>query len=105
MCSSDLWGAAPPDDAEAWRSDWLAHGEARGWRPLAAMQRANPLYIPRNHQVEAALEAAQSRGDLAPARRLAAVLAAPWDAREADAAYALPAPAELTAGYQTFCGT
>ena len=25
-----LWGAAPPDDAEAWRSDWLAHGEEIG---------------------------------------------------------------------------
>ena len=32
----------------------------------AAMDRANPIYIPRNHAVEAALSAAVSTSDLAP---------------------------------------
>ena len=69
------------------------------------MTRANPVYIPRNHLVEAALSAAVGQGDLAPFERLLAVLTRPFDARADDAAFALPAPAEQTARYQTFCGT
>ncbi len=34
------------------------------------MRAVNPAYIPRNHRVEAALDAASDRGDLAPFRQL-----------------------------------
>jgi hypothetical protein len=40
------------------------------------MNEANPVYIPRNHMVEAALESA-TKGDLAPFERLVDVLADP----------------------------
>jgi uncharacterized protein YdiU (UPF0061 family) len=89
----------------AWQERWRARQPGRSAMQLAAMKRANPCYIPRNHLVEAALDAAVDRGDLAPFDRLLAVLEQPFDARPEDATYAEPAPTEITACYQTFCGT
>jgi len=70
-----------------------------------AMRLANPLYIARNHLVEAALSAAVQDDDLAPFERLLAVLQRPFEVREGLQDYALPAPAEAMVGYRTFCGT
>ena len=69
------------------------------------MQQANPAYIPRNHRVEAALDAAVDDNDLAPFERLLAVIQSPFDERAADAEYGEPAPSEFTKTYMTFCGT
>ena len=49
--------------------------------------------------------AAATQNDLAPFERLLAALRRPFDAAPELAAYAEPAAAEATAGYQTFCGT
>ncbi|MCU1653628.1 MAG: hypothetical protein JWQ60_4777, partial [Pseudonocardia sp.] len=65
--------------------------------------RVNPVYIPRNHQMESALAAATA-GDLAPLRRLLDVLARPFDERPGLESYAAPAPASFGT-YRTFCGT
>ena len=88
-----------------WHWRWRARQPHRSTACLGAMTRANPCYIPRNHQVEAALEAAVERQDLQPFNRLLAVLERPFDPRPEDAAYAEPAPPEVTACYRTFCGT
>ena len=85
-------------DFDAWASRWQAR------QPTVSNQ-ANPVYIPRNHQVEAALEAAVRRADYAPFQRLLAVLLHPFDAQPEWAAYAQPATPAQAAGYQTFCGT
>ncbi len=69
----------------------------------AAMDCVNPIYIPRNHLVEAALEAAAA-GDLGPFEQLIVVLAQPFDERPGLQTYASPGPAE-GAPYRTFCGT
>jgi uncharacterized protein YdiU (UPF0061 family) len=69
------------------------------------MRRANPVYIPRNHRVEEALGAAVDQGDLGPFEALLVVLADPFTEREHDGAFAEPAPPDVTATYQTFCGT
>ena len=69
------------------------------------MRRVNPYVIARNHRVEEALAAASGGGDLAPFHRLLDALRRPFDESPALAPYAEPAPAEVTAGYQTFCGT
>ena len=69
------------------------------------MRLANPLVIPRNHLVEAALTAAAERGDLGPFDALLAALRRPFDDTPAQANFAAPAPQALTAGYRTFCGT
>ena len=68
-----------------------------------AMDRVNPVYIPRNHLVEEALAAATS-GDLAPFERLGEVLAQPFDERAGLERYAEPAP-DSFGPYQTYCGT
>ena len=67
------------------------------------MDRVNPVYIPRNHQVEEALAAATA-GDLEPFERLLDVLARPFDERPGLEAYAEPAPSSF-GPYRTFCGT
>jgi uncharacterized protein YdiU (UPF0061 family) len=89
---------ADPARIEAWLARWRARDPDR-----AAMARANPAVIPRNHRVEEAIAAAYA-GDLAPFRALHAVLADPWRETEANAPYRRPAePHEVVA--RTFCGT
>jgi uncharacterized protein YdiU (UPF0061 family) len=82
--------------------DWLAR-----WQSLApdadAMDRINPVYIPRNHLVEKALAAATA-GDLDPLSCLLAAVTAPYDERRGLERYAEPAPQDF-GEYRTFCGT
>ncbi len=93
--------AAVSTDREAFDS-WLDR-----WTALApdadAMDRVNPLYIPRNHLVEDALTQA-TVGDLDPYHRLHAVLTAPFDAQPGHDGYVQPAPGDADR-YVTFCGT
>lgn len=94
---------------DAWRSLWDARcerekGEAPSPEARDRMRRANPAVIPRNHGVEAALEAAVS-GDLGPLHRLVDALKSPYEERAELAPYQEPPPDSFTAGYQTFCGT
>ena len=99
---------ADPAAPAAWLARWrerTAREPAAGSERRAAMARVNPLYIPRNHRVEEALAAASERGDLAPFERLLEAIARPFDERPGFAPYAEPAPPEVTARYQTFCGT
>ena len=70
-----------------------------------AMRRVNPCVIPRNHRVEEALAAASDKGDFVPFERLLDALRRPYDEAAELAPYAEPAPAAVTACYQTFCGT
>ncbi len=91
--------------AADWQARWRARQGSRDAALIDAMKRANPCYIPRNHRVEEALDAAVRRGDFAPFERLHGVLARPCDERPEDAAYAEPADAAVTAAYRTFCGT
>jgi len=78
-----------------------------GWRALGpdadAVDRVNPVYIPRNHLVEEALVAA-TEGDLDPLVRLLDAVATPFDERPGRERYAAPAPEDFGV-YRTFCGT
>ena len=95
---------AEPSAFDAWSERWIA-GLGAGHSALAdRMDRANPLYIPRNHLVEEALTAATA-GDLGPFDELLDVVTNPFDERPGLEPYARPAPAGFGAGYQTFCGT
>lgn len=69
-----------------------------------AMDRINPLYIPRNHLVDAALRAATG-GDLEPFEKLLDVVTHPFDLREGFSDYAQPAPQLFAESFRTFCGT
>jgi len=81
---------------------WLARWRELGPDP-ASMDRANPLYIPRNHLVEEALAAATD-GDMVPTQQLLAAVSAPYTERPGLARYAEPAPDDFV-NYRTFCGT
>ncbi len=82
--------------------DWTGRWRALG--PDAdAMDRVNPVYIPRNHLVEEALAAATG-GDLDPLERLVDAVAAPYEERPGLERYAAAAPPDFGA-YRTFCGT
>jgi uncharacterized protein YdiU (UPF0061 family) len=88
-----------------WLGRWRALLAVQGAEPAAVaaqMDRVNPVYTPRNHLVEAALDAATG-GDLAPFRTLVDVLSAPYETRPGLERYA--APPTNTAPYRTFCGT
>ncbi len=99
---------AEPAPLDAWLARWhsrCAIGQGDRARRAETMRLANPVYIARNHLVEAALSAAVQDDDLAPFERLLAVLQRPFEVREGLQDYALPAPAEAMVGYRTFCGT
>ncbi|MEU4423771.1 protein adenylyltransferase SelO [Actinoplanes sp. NPDC024001] len=83
--------------------EWMARWRSLGPDP-DAMDRVNPVYIPRNHLVEEALAAATA-GDLEPVNRLVEVVSAPFTVRDGWERYAEPAPREFCDGFQTFCGT
>ncbi len=68
------------------------------------MLRANPLFIPRNHLVEAAIEAAVERDDFVPFETLLDVLARPFEAQPGREDHARP-PAAHERVTATFCGT
>lgn len=91
---------------DEWHARWtqrLAQQGVSDDEATTLMRKNNPAVIPRNHQVEAALDAATQQ-DLQPFNELLAVLANPYDHENADPAYQTPAPPG-TPRYVTFCGT
>ena len=97
-----------PADFDAWDIKWharLAQEPQDEATRRAAMQAANPLYIPRNHTVEEALAAAIQDSDYDPFERLIAVLAKPFEERPGLEAYAAPQSADEARRYRTYCGT
>ncbi len=81
-----------------WRAALALRQSAAG---RAGMRAASPAIVPRNHQVEAALAAAE-RGDLLVMERLLAALSRAFEDDDRDADYRGPGG---VSGYQTFCGT
>jgi uncharacterized protein YdiU (UPF0061 family) len=92
-----------PATFDAWAERWRARLAGDPEAIAAAMNRVNPVYIPRNHLVEEALAAATA-GDMTPFERLLDVLAQPFHERPGLEAFAAPAPRSFGA-YRTFCGT
>ena len=90
---------------ERWQRRLAGAESAMGATARAeAMNRVNPLYIARNHQVEAALSAAVDQQNLLPFETLLEVLAHPFTERPGLEAYAQSAP-DGSGDYRTFCGT
>jgi uncharacterized protein YdiU (UPF0061 family) len=85
-----------------WRQRIVGRGRTRD-EIAAAMNAVNPLFIPRNHRIEQAIQHAVD-GDTAMFRELGTVLARPFDEQPAFAHYAEPPELDerVTA---TFCGT
>jgi uncharacterized protein YdiU (UPF0061 family) len=96
-----LFTEPEPFDAWAARREVLLPADRAA--AAAAMDRVNPVYIPRNHRVEEALTAA-AEGEMGPFRRLADVVSRPFEERPGLEDYAGPAPVS-SAPYVTYCGT
>ncbi len=88
--------------AERWRDRLGVEGRLSGER-AAGMRRVSPAYIPRNHRVEAAIQAGM-RGDFGVFEELLEVVTHPWEERAGWEAYMEPARAEERVE-RTFCGT
>lgn len=91
----------------AWHEKWEARRNRQKESKNASqelMRSSNPAVIPRNHRVEAALEAAVSRGDYSVMQKLLDVLSEPYAYSAKQEEYAgLPEPSACR--YRTFCGT
>jgi len=84
---------------DAWAAKWQQHRSLDS----ADMRKVNPAFIPRNHRIEAAIQAALD-DDYAPFEELLTVLSKPYDDQLQFAAYAEP-PKDDERVTQTFCGT
>jgi uncharacterized protein YdiU (UPF0061 family) len=98
---------ADPGAYDDWAAGWRARMALEKVEPRAraqAMRIVNPAFIPRNHRVEQALDAAIEREDFSPFADLLTVLSRPYEDREGFADYANP-PRTTERVFQTFCGT
>ena len=92
---------------DAWAARWrerLEEESVSGPERAALMRKANPVFIPRNHLVEAALSAAVERQDFKPFEELLDVVSRPYEDRPNLERYKVPASPEEYVS-QTFCGT
>ncbi len=92
---------------DAWALRWrqrMADEPGGSDSRRAAMRAVNPVFIPRNHLVEAALESAIARQEFGPFEELLDVLSGPYKERSGFERYAEPPRSEDRA-YRTFCGT
>ena len=90
-----------------WSARWKARLASEARPPAeraAAMRRANPLYIPRNHLVEAAISAAVQAGDTQPFEDLLENITKPYEQRPGQERFAAP-PRPEERVLATFCGT
>ncbi len=96
-----------PSTFEPWASRWRWRLGDESVEPAAvreAMRAVNPAFIPRNHRVEAALNAAIERDDFAPFEEMLDVTSRPFEDRPEFERYTLPPEPEERV-LQTFCGT
>ncbi|WP_331373698.1 protein adenylyltransferase SelO [Sinorhizobium chiapasense] len=113
--SADDEGADPalvelfekPGAVSPWLRDWrrrLAREALDAGARAAAMRSVSPAFIPRNHRVEQAIEAATRDADFSLFEALLDVTSRPYEDRPEHAAYAAP-PEPGEEVLQTFCGT
>ena len=95
-----------PAAFRAWADTWRGRLAVEDLDPAAraaAMRRANPAFIPRNHRVQEAIDAAIA-GDLRPFEALVEVLARPCD-DQPDFEHLAEPPRPEQRVLETFCGT
>ena len=96
-----------PQSPAPWLKRWherLARDPQTLAARAAAMRKVNPAFIPRNHRIEQAIEAAVEDGDFSLFEALLKVLATPYEDQPGFAPYAEP-PLPTERVLQTFCGT
>jgi serine/tyrosine/threonine adenylyltransferase len=98
---------AEPAAYDEWAVRWrqrLREEPQEGVARWAVMRSVNPAFIPRNHRVEAVIDAAVKHDDCSPFEELLTVLSRPYEDQPAYARYAEP-PEPHQRVVQTFCGT
>jgi uncharacterized protein YdiU (UPF0061 family) len=96
-----------PEQFDHWAQQWRACLRQEGGDDAsrqASMQAVNPVYIPRNHQIEAAIRAAEDHDDFSAFHKLHATLQKPYELQPQKDEYMLP-PEPNEVVQQTFCGT
>ncbi|MEZ0122843.1 MAG: YdiU family protein [Candidatus Reddybacter sp.] len=96
-----------PAALHCWLSSWQNMLAAENIDHAVAYQlmaNKNPAYIPRNHQIEAAINEATRDNDFRRFHQLVDVLSKPFTYRDADKAFAQP-PKPDEEVLATFCGT
>lgn len=100
---SDLYDV--PSALDPWIERWVERLGDRATAEIARSMRAmNPVFIPRNHQVEAALEDATENDDFERFHTLVDVLKNPYDIQPDHVELTRPPRPEQRV-HQTFCGT
>ena len=96
-----------PGAYDSWAARWRSRLVVDRREPNAraqAMRAVNPAFIPRNHRVEQALDAAIEFEDFLPFADLLTVLSRPYEDQAAFADFAKP-PQLGERVFRTFCGT
>ncbi len=96
-----------PDAIDPWLVKWrqrLSSEAMNDSERQLSMQSVNPVYIPRNHQIEAVIRAAEDHNDFAPFYALHEVLQNPFRYQPGKESYMLPPEPEQVV-HKTFCGT
>ena len=96
-----------PEAINAWLAQWrqrLSFEAMNDSERQLNMQSVNPVYIPRNHQIEAVIRAAEDHDDFAPFYALHELLKNPFQTQPGRESYMLPPEPEQVV-HKTFCGT
>ena len=96
-----------PQAYDTWAVQWRTRLSLDPLTPMeraAYMRLANPAYIPRNHLVQALIDAAVEHHDYKPFQELLQVLATPYEEQQGRERYTQPASPDQCI-LQTFCGT
>ena len=89
-------------DFQEWRTSWLSRLEKDDNRSVK-MNKINPLFIPRNHLIQNAINKALD-GDFSESEKLAKIFKKPFAAQDVDDFYSKPVIDEQRV-FETFCGT
>ncbi|MEE9494871.1 MAG: YdiU family protein [Gammaproteobacteria bacterium] len=92
---------------DTWANQWrarLSQEQSADAERQTKMYNTNPAYIPRNHQIEAVIRAAEDQNDFSLFHDLHAVLQDPFTVQAGKDRYMLPPEPEEVV-HQTFCGT
>jgi uncharacterized protein YdiU (UPF0061 family) len=96
-----------PHELSVWLQQWqqrLSTDLQTKEQRYEQMNRANPAFIARNHQVELVIRAAEDMGDYQPFYALLKVVQSPCNYQKKLKSFAL-APMPQEAVQHTFCGT
>jgi uncharacterized protein YdiU (UPF0061 family) len=92
------------EDFQSWFTNWQDLERGNEDARLNRMRENNPLFIPRNHLVEKALDEACLNDDLRFFKELLDISVNPY-VKNASATSFMKVPDTIDTGYKTFCGT